>query len=235
MSPYFSMGVAWTRKSQLRPGSKRLTRFEYWKPQPVTLPNSGPPLDLNRLLEVLTRNNVDFVVVGGSAAGFLGASRLTEDADCVVRRERDNLERLASALRQLHARLRVARMNDDEARALPVQIDGVMLETTENSTWMTDAGPFDVLADLKDSDGRSVIYEELLTRSLVVRGDGFVVHVASVDDLIAAKTFANRSKDREALPELIEIREREHSRQCGPPDSEAVFEVHEDLDPDFEP
>jgi hypothetical protein len=43
---------------------------------------------LNRLLEVLTRHDVDFVVVGGSAAGFLGASRLTEDADCVVRRER---------------------------------------------------------------------------------------------------------------------------------------------------
>ena len=64
---------------------------------------SGPPLDLNRLLEVLTRNDVDFVVVGGSAAGFLGASHLTEDADCVVRRERANLERLASALRELHA------------------------------------------------------------------------------------------------------------------------------------
>ena len=53
----------------------------------MMLPGSGPPLDLNRLLEVLTRNDVDFVVVGGSAAGFLGASRLTEDADCVVRRE----------------------------------------------------------------------------------------------------------------------------------------------------
>jgi hypothetical protein len=81
----------------------RLRPFVYWKPQPVTLPISGPPLDLNRLLKVLTRNDVDFVVVGGSAAGFLGASRLTEDADCVVRRERANLERLASALRELHA------------------------------------------------------------------------------------------------------------------------------------
>ena len=126
------------------------------------------------------------MVVGGSAAGFLGASRLTEDADCVVRRERVNLERLASALRDLHARLRVARMSDDEAKALPVQIDGTMLETAGNSTWTTDAGPFDVLADLKDLDGRSVPYEELLARSLIVRGDGFEVHVASVNDIIAA-------------------------------------------------
>ena len=30
----------------------------------MTLPYSGPPLDLNRLLEVLVRNDVDFVVVG---------------------------------------------------------------------------------------------------------------------------------------------------------------------------
>jgi hypothetical protein len=177
----------------------------------MTPTNSGPPLDLNRLLEVLTRNDVDFVVVGGSAAGFLGASRLTEDADCVVRRERANLERLASALRELHARLRVARMSDEEAKALPVQVDGMMLETTGNSTWTTDAGPFDVLNDLKDFEGRSVPYEELLTRSLVVHGDGFVVRVASVDDIIAAKTFANREKDREALPELNDIRERERS------------------------
>lgn len=88
----------------------------------MTLPSSGPPLDLNRLLEVLTRNDVDSVVVGGSAAGFLGASRLTQDADCVVRRERANLERLASALGELHARLRVARMSDEDAKALPVQI-----------------------------------------------------------------------------------------------------------------
>lgn len=105
----------------------------------MTLPDCGPLLDLNRLLQVLTRHDVEFVVIGGSAAGFLGASRMTEDADCVVKRERANLDNLASALRELHARLRVARMSDEEAKALPIYVDGVMLETTENSTWTTDA------------------------------------------------------------------------------------------------
>jgi hypothetical protein len=170
------------------------------------------------------------VVVGGPAAGFLGASRLTEDADCVVSRERANLERLASALRELHARLRVARMSDEEAKALPIKIDGVMLETMANSTWTTDAGPFDVLAYLKDSDGRSVPYEELVARSIIVRGDGFTVHVASVDDIIAAKTFANRDKDREALPELLDIQEREsleHYERCR---SDVEFKAHSDPD-----
>jgi hypothetical protein len=46
---------------------------------------------------------------------------------------------------------------------------------------------------------------------MMVQGDGFSVHVASVDDIISAKTFANRDKDREALPELVEIQERERN------------------------
>jgi hypothetical protein len=78
-------------------------------------------------------------------------------------------------------------------------------------TWTTDAGPFDVLADLKSSEGKSVPYEDLVSRSLVIRGDGFLVNDASVDDIIAAKSFANREKDREALPELIEIQKRNQS------------------------
>jgi shikimate 5-dehydrogenase len=93
------------------------------------------------------------LLVGGIAAAAYGAERRTEDADCVVRRERANLERLASALRELNARLRVAQLSDEEAKQLKVQLDGVMLENSGNSTWTTDAGAFDVLADLKDLNG----------------------------------------------------------------------------------
>ena len=174
----------------------------------MTQKSEGPSLDLPRLIEVLNRHEVEYLLVGGVAATAYGAERETEDADCVVRRERANLERLAAALRELHARLRIARLSDEEAKQLKVQLDGVMLENAGNSTWTTDAGPFDVLADLKDSTGRSVPYEELITRSTVLRGDGFVLHVASLDDVIAAKTFANREKDHEALRELRDLQQR---------------------------
>jgi hypothetical protein len=53
-----------------------------------------------------------------------------------------------------------------------------------------------------------VPYEVLVTRSSVVAVDGFHVRVAAVSDVIAAKTFANRAKDLDALPELMVI-ERE--------------------------
>ena len=104
----------------------------------------GPPHDLPRLIEVLDRYEVEYLIVGGAAAYAYGAERPTDDADCVVRRERTNLDRLAGALRELHARLRVGGMSDAEARALPVQIDGTTLDMAGMSTWMTDAGPFDV-------------------------------------------------------------------------------------------
>ena len=167
----------------------------------------GPPHDLPRLIEVLDRYEVEYLIVGGAAAYAYGAERPTEDADCVVRRERANLDRLAGALRELHARLRVGRMTDAEAQTLPVQIDGTALDMAGMSTWMTDAGPFDVLAGLEASDGRLVPYEELVERSTVLRGAGFVIPAASLDDIIRAKERADRDKDREALPELRRLRD----------------------------
>lgn len=105
-------------------------------------------------------------------------------------------------------------------------------ETAGDSTWTTDAGPSSILADLKDFEGRSVPFEELITRSFVVRGDGFTVHVASVEDIIAAKTFANRDKDREALPELSDIQERQRFGRYG---SDVTFDVPDSFDRDIEP
>jgi hypothetical protein len=59
----------------------------------------GPPHDLGRLIEVLDRHGVEYLMVGGVAAIGYSTERRIEDADCVVRRERANLERLADALR----------------------------------------------------------------------------------------------------------------------------------------
>jgi len=172
---------------------------------------SGPPHDLTRLLGALNRHGVEYLLCGGAGAVAYGATRRTEDADCVVRREGENLDRLAAALRGLNARLRVSGMSDEESRRLPVQLDGQMLAAADISTWMTDAGAFDVLSGLRDSAGRIVPYSELVQRERVIEGRGFTVHVAALDDIIAAKEYANRPKDREALPELRAIREAQGS------------------------
>jgi hypothetical protein len=167
----------------------------------------GPLHDLPRLIEVLDRYKVEYLIVGGAAAYAYGAERPTEDADCVVRRERANLGRLADALRELNARLRVGGMTDAEARTLPVQIDSTTLDLAGMSTWMTDAGPFDVLAGLEAPDGRLVPYEELVARATLLQGKGFTIRAAALEDIIRAKERADRAKDREALPELRALRD----------------------------
>ncbi len=64
------------------------------------------------------------MVVGGLAALGYAAERLTNDADCVVRHDRVNLDRLGRAIQELGARLRVEGMSDEEAGLLTVQLDG---------------------------------------------------------------------------------------------------------------
>ncbi|MDP9453679.1 MAG: hypothetical protein M3P97_09915 [Actinomycetota bacterium] len=99
-------------------------------------------------MAVLDRHQVDFLVVGGVAAIAHGATRPTSDLDCVARRSGTNLDRLAAALRELNARLRVAGLSDEEAAALPTQLDRDTLGRMEISTWRTDAGDLDVLVDI---------------------------------------------------------------------------------------
>jgi hypothetical protein len=169
--------------------------------------NEFPPHDLPALVEALDRHGVDYLLVGGAAAFIYGATRLTEDADCVIRRERANLIRLADAMRELHARLRVGGMTDDEARQLPVKIDAPMLQGVNITTWMTDAGGFDILPGLAAEDGHIIPFEELATRGTVIPYNGVAVRLASLEDIITAKEHADRPKDHEALPELRALRD----------------------------
>lgn len=133
--------------------------------------------------------------------------RETADADIVTDRSPANLQRLVAAMRELNARLRVAGLSDYEARRLPVQVDAHTLGQLEVSTWMTDAGGFDVLNGLQDELGRVVAYEELAQRATRLRvGERVIMRVAALDDIITAKERADRPKDREALPELRALR-----------------------------
>ncbi len=110
-------------------------------------------------------------------------------------------------MREVGARLRVAGLDDSEAEQLPVRLVGATLAQMELSTWRTDAGDFDVLVGIPDRDGRVVPYEELLDRAEALRLHGVELHTASLDDIIASKEWADRPKDRDALPELRALRD----------------------------
>lgn len=109
------------------------------------------------------------------------------------------------AMRELNARLRVAGLSDDEAAQLPMRIDAEALNAIEISTWRTDAGDLDVLVDIPGRDGTHRRYEDLVTNAHALDSAGFAVRVAGLADIIASKEWANRPKDREALPELDDL------------------------------
>jgi len=52
------------------------------------------------------------------------------------------------------------------------------------------------------ADGRRLRYDDLVGRAAVIEILGVNVHVAALEDVIASKEWADRPKDREALPEL---------------------------------
>lgn len=170
--------------------------------------DAEPVVDIDRLLETLSRHQVEFLVVGGFSAIAHGATRPTVDFDCLAERSPANLDRLAQALQELNARLRVEGLSDAESRTLPVVFDAQMFQTMEISTWRTDAGDFDVLAEIPAGDGRRVRYDELLERASTAPIGRHTVMVAGLDDVIASKEWANRPKDHDALPELRQLRDR---------------------------
>lgn len=157
-----------------------------------------------RIVEVLARHGVEYLLCGGIAAQLHGAARPTYDFDCCAKWDGDNLDRLTSAMLELGARLRVGGLTDEQAKALPVHVDRRQLFNMEISTWRTDAGDFDVLRTIP-----KLTYEQLLERAADLELDGIVVKTIALDDLIASKEWADRPKDHEALPELRALRDAE--------------------------
>ena len=171
---------------------------------------ANPAFDPDRILRVLDRHGVEYVLVGGVAARVHGAQRATADIDCVPETTGENLERLAAALAELGARLRVGGLTDEEARQLPLQLDATTLAAFGSSTWTTDAGPLDLLVELRDPAGGRHPYADLAARATSVSVADLTISVASLEDIIASKRFAGRPKDLEAVPELQALLDAEN-------------------------
>lgn len=172
------------------------------------------PLDEERIFRALADHGVAFVLVGGSAGTLWGARRETMDVDCVAERSAENHRRLCEALQQMgNPRLRIEGADDAAAAVLSSQLlHPEFFARVEGSTWRTDCGSIDILSSIPGADGHPVGYVELHARATVLSTSGPAVPTASLEDVIASKTHADRQKDRDALPELHELRRRLQER-----------------------
>jgi nucleotidyltransferase AbiEii toxin of type IV toxin-antitoxin system len=167
-------------------------------------------LDETTIFQALDDHEVEYVVVGGSAAILWGAHRATRDVDCVARQTTENYHRLCDALRQMgNPRLRIEGVDDEAAAELSRQLlHPDFFARTAASTWRTDSGSIDVLSDIPGLDGQPVPYGDLRARATFAPTGELRIPVASLADIIDSKTRANRAKDRDALSELHELRRR---------------------------
>jgi len=150
-------------------------------------------LDPERLLRTLVERDVDFCVIGATAAWLQGNPTATVDLDVMPRRDLDNAERLVEALKALHARTR----GSDE----PLELEGADFLGWESRSFDTDAGPLDVVPTAAAIGG----YEEVATVELSL-GD-LAIRAITIDEVIASKEKLGRPKDTAALPALYATRE----------------------------
>jgi hypothetical protein len=157
-----------------------------------------------RMLAALDEAGVRFVLVGGMAAILHGDAGVTIDLDIVPEYEAANLERLAAALRALHARIRASGKPsglrfDCSATFLRNLAPDAILNLT------TTAGDLDLTFQPSGTSG----YADLRRDAIEIEvAKGAHVLVASLADVIRSKQAAGREKDQLALPRLRRLLDR---------------------------
>lgn len=146
---------------------------------------------------------VEFIVVGGVSAILQGAATTTRDLDICYRRTSDNILRLVAALKPLHPRPRGFPPD------LPFAFDERTLQLGSNFTLEIGPESLDLLGEMSAIGG----YDQVIGGVLDAPIGNRTVKTLSLEQLIATKTAAGRTKDLAVLPELQATLERK--RQQG--------------------
>lgn len=166
--------------------------------------NGMPELQLIPLLRRLTRERIDFIVIGGVAVEIHGYARFTKDLDIVYATNAANLERLGTVLVELGARLR-------GFEDLPFTPDMQTLRRAQMLTLVTPLGSLDLLVDPEGS----ARYEEMRERALTVDINGTEIRVVALEDLLSMKRAARRPQDLADVDALLTTqRVRRRSEQA---------------------
>jgi hypothetical protein len=144
----------------------------------TTRPGQSPLLLLD-VIEILTRERVEYAVVGALAAAVYGSIRASADADALVSLGASSLSALARALRR--KRFKVELRHGDEADPIPA-----MLTVSDRH-----GNRVDLLGGLRGLD------PQVLSRTVEVPFSRTTIRVVSREDFIAMKCFAGGPQDLE--------------------------------------
>ena len=166
--------------------------------------SSPAPLDPELLFTSLARHQVRFVLIGAVAARLQGFPRLTADADITPAKDRENLERLAAALRDLDARV----YTESVPEGLPFDASATLLERADIWNLVTSAGRLDIAFVPSGTEG----FDDLARGAVAFDVYGIRLLAASLEDVMRSKRASDRPQDRQ---DVLVIREMLEQRQ-GP-------------------
>lgn len=153
-----------------------------------------PRFDPQGIFNTLAKHDVRYVLIGGVAATLHGSPLRTGDVDICPARDPDNLERLASTLRALDARVRAPGV----VEGVPFSVDAELLASVELLNLTTRYGDFDLAFVPSGSRG----YDELAAHAVDIELDDVSVPTVALPDLIRLKEATGRDKDRDAVAVL---------------------------------
>ncbi len=156
--------------------------------------------DPERILQVLSKHRVRYVLVGATAARLQGFPRVTADADISPARDADNLQRLSAALQELDARI----FTESIPEGLPFSCDATTLSRSDLWNLVTDAGRLDLVFKPAGTEG----YEDLARSAIRYEVFGVRVDAASLQDILRSKLAANRPQDQQDAAVLKEMLKR---------------------------
>lgn len=144
------------------------------------------------------------MLIGGIGLDLQGVGITSFDIDVMPERSKGNLERLASALEELNARIRT----EDHPQGLPFDVHWSVFRERPFLNLVTDVVPLDVCMEPAGIAG----YEELVTHVVHISIGEATAPVATVEDIAKSKEAARRPKDQRVLPRILEfIAARKHT------------------------
>lgn len=149
------------------------------------------PPNVIGIAKALNDAGVIWVAIGGVAMILHGSDYVTTDLDFAVAHDSSNAEKLAEAMRKIHAKPK-RWQGTGEFVLDPKLLSAPFLELE------SDFGSIHILNRLPGVEN----FQDLASRATRIPVNGTSVPVASLEDLILMKASSNRPKDKIHLLEL---------------------------------
>lgn len=136
------------------------------------------------LLKVLSRHDVELIVVDGVASILVGLPIMSSKLEILIRTTADNYKRLSRALKELNAQQEDPSSGRHTTRRPTWNVDGRL-------SLVTDFGGLEIMQRISDD----LTYPKLIDESKEIELAGFTVHVLSLEAQINVRERAQRLLD----------------------------------------